>query len=815
MKRFRTQCCLVHQIKAANVSVSVGLLATLMVPLSAVADVASESSSDTTFDVQLLKARGLDPRMAELFRQAPRFLPGESKVALFVNGTARGKVSARFDNEGQLCADAGFQKSAGLVSPPGFTADDACFDLKSAWSQTELHLDPGEARVDLVVPPDAVAVGGTESANWHHGGFAGMLNYDAQYMDSAGNANGLSFMQVGTEVGFNLNNWIVRSRQTFSRFNGENTLLHQAAYAQRSFTESKKVLQTGQINLSNSMFGTGQVLGFQMFPEAALQGNGGGPGLVEGIADSQSVVEVRQSGALVHSTIVPAGPYRLQGFALLNTRSDLNVTVTGSNGEKRQFTVPASALLRTGNAVAPGLSFGAGKLNQQGVDDSPMLATVANGWLLSPHTTLNAGILGSQPYQATALGVDSQILDATVLSVQATVAQDAKHGSKGVSGSLSLSHSLTESLNVSLNMTQQTPGYRELSDALIEDEQQITHRTRNQVGAGVGWSEDRLGNLSLSWSRGTTFAGESTSYARMGWGRSFGRTYVGASLERDFGGNERDAENRVYLTVNIPFGNNRSVSSFINSASDSTRIGARYSDRTSQDRGWSLASERDSRTRRVTTTGNMDMVTPVSQFAASVTRDSENYTSWTGRASGAAVVHDKGVTLSPYQVRDTFGIAKVGAEGGVRMETPAGPTWTDSRGYAVLPSLSGYKRSSVQVDTRSLGKNVDIGNAWYETEAARGSVSYVDFDVVRTRRVMVSVQDGAGKALPRGASVFDGEGQFVTVVGDKGGVFIPDVSTHSQYKVQSSGKTLCGFDLSMPEQAATEGLFETAAAVCR
>ncbi|PVZ84274.1 fimbrial protein [Serratia sp. S1B] len=791
------------------------LLGSLVITSPSPAAEPADQQESAGFDTEMIKNRGIDPKVAEWFRQAPRFMPGESTVALTVNGSERGKVTARFDGEGQLCADKNFQDKAGLISPPGFNEGIPCFDLKTAWPQTELHLDPGEERIDLVVPPQAVAASGTESGNWNHGGIAGMLNYDAQYMDSAGRSAGVSFMQLGTEAGFNLSDWIVRSRQTFTRFNGEDQTRHQNAYAQRSFTDIKKVLQAGQISLSNSMFGTGQVLGFQMFPEVALQGNRGGAGLVNGIADSQSVVEVRQSGVLVYSTTVPAGPFRLQGFSLLNTRSDLAVTVTSSNGEKRQFTVPASALLLNGTAIAPGLSFGAGKLDQQGSREAPLVGTVANGWIWGPHTTINAGLLASSPYRAGALGLDSQPFDATLLSLQTTVAHDSKHGEQGVSLSASLSYSLTERLGASVNASQQTSGYRELSDALQADEQDVTGRNRNQIGGSLSWSEEHLGSLSLGWARSTTFEGDNTTYLRAGWSKQFGRTYVGASLEHSSGNSNSDGENRAYLTINMPFGNGRSVSSYFNSSSSSNRAGVRYSDRSSQDRGWSLSSERDFANQMTSATGSMDMVTPVSQLNGSVTRDSNNYTTWSARASGAVVAHNHGVTLSPYRVGDTFGIAKVGEEGGVRLETPAGPTWTDRRGYAVLPSLSGYKRSSIQLDTRSLAKNVDIGNAWQETEAARGSVSFVNFDVVRTRRVLLELQDAQGQPLPHGASLFDDEGNFVTVVGDKGSAFIPDAGKSGQIVVQNSGKTICSFTLALPEQADMSGLYETAKAVCR
>lgn len=772
-------------------------------------------SEGTEFDEQVMRSRGLDSKVAEWFRQAPRFAPGSTTVALIVNGNSRGKVRAHFNESGQLCTDLNFIKHAGLVSPPGFSEEITCFDLRSAWSQTELTLNPSEGQISLVVPSLAIANPGAVNNNWKHGGVAGMLNYNVQSMDSSGKTSGVAFTQIGTEAGMNAGDWILRSRQTFSRFNGVDTMQYQAAYAQRSFTEQKKVLQTGQIGLSNSMFGAGQVLGFQVFPEAALHGNNGGASLVEGIADSQSVVEVRQSGVLIYSTTVPSGPFRLQGFSLLNTRSDLEVTLTGSDGGERQFTVPASAFLLRGPSVAPGLSFGAGKLEQKGYTEAPMVATIANGWQLGPYYTLGAGVLTSSPYRATALSLDAQPIDATLMSVQTTLAQDSHHGNRGLSVTASVSHNLTERVGVNINATQQTPGFRELSDTLQRDDQKTLDRTRNQYGGGISWSHENAGNLSFSWARGTTFQGNDTRYVRAGWSRQFGRVYIGTSLEQDTGGRgDLGSNNRAYLTVNIPFGE-RSVSSYVNSSNGATRMGARYSERLSQDRGWSLSSERDNRTGQTSGTGTLDMVTPISQLSTSFSKDSDSYTSWSGRATGGAVLHDEGLTFSPYRVGDTFGIAKVGEEAGVRLDTPAGPTWTNGSGHAVLPSLSGYRRSTIQVDTRSLAKNVDIANAWQETEAARGSVNYIDFDVVRTRRVLTTVLDKKGQPLPHSASVFGADGTFITVVGNNGSVFVPDASPGMMLEVQSSGKTLCSLTLDLAEKADDGGLYETAKAVCQ
>ncbi|MCK6678578.1 fimbria/pilus outer membrane usher protein [Enterobacter asburiae] len=789
-------------------ALSLAVFAAITLPtMVKAADTASDNDS-IQFDVQAMKARGVDPKLADMFAHAPRFMPGVTPVKLTINGAERGKVTARFDDNGQLCADPDFLKKAGIGIPENYDKGSDCFDLKTIWPSAVVTLDPGEAAVVLVVPQQAIVSSTDPSVgNWTHDGTAGVLNYDAQYMSSSNT----DYAQIDSEAGFNVRDWIFRSRQNFSRFNGENVSQHSAAYAQKTLAERKQVLQTGQISLSNFMFGTGQVWGAQIFPETALQNSKRGAGLVQGIADSQSVVEVRQSGALVYSTTVPAGPFKLDGFSLLNTRTDLDVTLTGQNGDKRQFTVPATTFLRNGPAITPGFSFGAGKLDQQGSDTSPVVGTAATGWLLNERTTVNAGILGSNLYKAIASSLDMQPSAGTQLSTQLTGAQDTHHNETGISLATSLSQQLTERVGVSLNLTQQTKGYRELSDAVQNDPLDMQDNIRNQYGLGVNWSQETLGNLSASWSRSTSFNSENSNYLSGSWSRQIMKAYLSVSVESNTGNDNGD--NRLYANIIIPFGS-RSVSSYYNNSNSGARVGVRYSDRSSQDRGWSISSDKDFRNNSTTYGASMDGVTPYSQLSGSVSQESGVDTTWSGRASGSIVAHNHGVTVSPYRVGDTFGIAKVGDQGGVRIETPAGPTWTDGRGYAVIPSISGYRKSTIEVDTRSLDKNIDIANSWQETEAARGSVSYVNFDVVRTRRVLVSLKDASGKPIQHGSSVFDNKGNFVTIAGDNGAVFIPDIQENMQYDVQSSGVTQCRFSPKLPSKAAPNELYETANAIC-
>ncbi|ERK09882.1 fimbrial biogenesis outer membrane usher protein [Serratia fonticola AU-AP2C] len=99
----------------------------------------------------------------------------------------------------------------------------------------------------------------------------------------------------------------------------------------------------------------------------------------------------------------------------------------------------------------------------------------------------------------------------------------------------------------------------------------------------------------------------------------------------------------------MPLGEGRDINSYLNTAKRSARAGVRYSDRTSQDRGWSMATDRDLRNNRTSVSGNLDFVTPVSQLNASVSHDSDNYTNWSTRAGVITESGGQGLALNAGQ----------------------------------------------------------------------------------------------------------------------------------------------------------------------
>lgn len=76
-------------------------------------------------------------------------------------------------------------------------------------------------------------------------------------------------------------------------------------------------------------------------------------GAVEGDAQAPARVEVRQGDRTLASTIVPAGPFRLERLMLADAEADIVVTVHENGGTLQRFIVTAHMARDPGNLMAP------------------------------------------------------------------------------------------------------------------------------------------------------------------------------------------------------------------------------------------------------------------------------------------------------------------------------------------------------------------------------------------------------------------------------------------------------------------------------
>ena len=781
------------------------------------------SGAYAQFDIETLKTRGVDPRLAEYFREAAKFSEGSRVVSLLVNGKNMGRASAQFDHEGELCFDIGLLSKAQLrvpssefaLSPQGVAAK--CYDLVAAYPQTEVSLRPNRAEVFLVVPQHALKGDAVEAADFSHGGSAALINYDVMAMRSRFAGISRDYLSGATELGFNAGDWIMRSRQVYTKREKQVNFRHLYAYGQRTFTDQKALVQAGEININSPLFSGASILGIQILPETALKSAVGSGAIVEGIAHSQSTVEVRQAGVLIYTTIVPEGPFSLSDIPLINSGSDLDVGVRDINGTERRYVVSAASF-RTAGVARPGYTFATGKVRRLGYSDAKpsWVATGTGTWNVLRDLTATAGLMGTQYYQSIGWGGDTRLKGDTTLSVRNLHSVAVKEGVRGTQASVALSSRLTEAVSASVSATQQTIGYRNLLDT-TQSTNMDWYRTRyqSQYSASFGWSSRMLGSFNLSVAPSRTFEGDSSNRLVGSWGQTFKSVTVSASVETSLSGSTEygSNENTVYMSVSVPLGAMRSVRTYASRRGDRQRAGAMFSDVVNDSLSYHLSTEHSGERGASYSSANVSARPLYTSLELGYAQgdESQNYN---GRLSGGVVAHKSGVTLSPYQVQDTFGIIKVGDLPGVKIATPSGPVWTDKAGEAVVPQLRAYRQSRIEVQTQSLPRRADLQNGFQVVGAGRGSVSHLQFNVIKAQRLLISAFDGSGRPLPKGSSVLGGKNNFLTTVLDNGTIFLTDSNPEQVFMVSLPDETSCLLNIDFPAATDNDAFYDVTTAVC-
>ncbi|MPT25699.1 MAG: hypothetical protein E2602_02055 [Achromobacter sp.] len=773
------------------------------------------------FDPQTLRRLGISPETAAYFSKTARFLPGVTRVRLRVNGADLGTADVRFDEEGTLCFTPDLLRRAGLKVPDG-TADQDCPDYRKAYPETAITQLPNQAQVDIVTPLAARApVEESMVGQYASGGVAALLNYNISGARSGNGDTGYQYLRAYSETGLNIADWIVRSRQDYYSQGGRSTFTQGDTYAQRAVPALRATFQAGQISPTGSLFAVGTLRGAQLFPEYALrQTQASGVGF-SGIANGQSRIEVRQLGTLILMTQVPAGAYTISDVPIISGNADLDVQVIASNGERQQFVVPAASFGAVRNTTAPGLSVAVGRYQAYRGSDSqtPLVATASNGWNLGEHSTLNAGLLVSAPYRALAAtfaASPSAALNGSVgIRMSSASADGARRQGRQIAATLSLSP--LERLSTNVSATWQTEDYRDLAQVLQRTrDPRAGARASQTYTAGVSWFQPTLGSLSATYSASRLGGVDATRQrATLSWNRSFGRASVTLSAARDLSVDTRAyTDNQYFLTLSFPLGS-ASAGVYVSKAGDSSAVGASYSDTLSPQFSYNLSSSVANPGHAVNSSVAIDTLPRYARVNLSANRDAQGGVSTNWGVQGAVVAAGGAVAFSPHQVGDTFGIAKVGNLGGVEIQTPAGPTWTDAWGHAVIPELPAYSESAVEINTTSLPRNANLPNGIQSLKPARGAVQVVDFNLRQVQRYLLSaVSADDRQPLAERLPVMDGRGHVITLVGRRGQIFLDDAyALPLQVGLKDGGKCILEFQpVAKPDP---DRPYEDAAALCR
>ncbi|SDD02010.1 fimbria/pilus outer membrane usher protein [Paraburkholderia lycopersici] len=785
------------------------------------------ASDDVEFDSGFLAHTGGESIDLSRFEKGNVVLPGEYTVDIYVNGNdvTRTPVSFRAvaaEKNAQPCFNAALLESIGVDLQKlsvdvqnQLKANDACVALPEAITDAAVVFDLGEQRLSLSIPQSMLrrTPRGYVSPNqWDAGVTTGMLNYSANaYTSRTSGGTTTSQGYVGLMAGLNLGSWHFRHQGSYSwasRSSGSYQDI--ATYVQRDLPSLTSQLTIGEAYTSGELFDSTQFRGVKLETDDRMRPDSmrGYAPVVRGIASSNARVTITQNGVKIYETTVAPGAFEIDDLYPTGYGGDLNVSVTEADGSVHSFSIPYAAVPLSLRPGTHRYSFVAGTVRTSQGDSNPLF--VQGTWQQGITNLLTGygGMTAGQGYLSFMLGTALNTpfgalgLDVT----QATTSVPGERHYSGSSMRVSYSKSIPQtSTDIAIAAYRySTGGFFSLNDAMLTRET-VAHggsvndimRQRNRASLSINQSlGERAGSFGMTLSAGTYWnrPGSDVTYNAV-YSNAFRNVNYQLSVMREKT-SLRGTNTTFYASVTIPLGKSHSVMSTSNLSHDTsgrTQAQTMLSGSVGADDSlyYSATANHTSQHSGSSTDGSGTLVyrAPYAQLTASAGAG-RGYQQASIGAQGAVVAHPGGITLAQ-PLSDTFGVVEVpGAEGARVLNSPG--VRVDSRGYAVVPSLTPYSMNAIQLDPTGLPLDVELKVTSQQVAPHAGAVPLIKFSTDVGRAALITVRQTNGEAMPFGAEVLDESGKEVGVVGQGGRILARGLQDEGTLTVRwNKGDTSC------------------------
>ncbi|MFU2316445.1 fimbria/pilus outer membrane usher protein [Rahnella sp. PCH160] len=594
--------------------------------------------------------------------------------------------------------------------------------------------------------------------------------------------------------GINFGPWRLRNYSTLNDYNGIREWQNINTYLQRSIISLKSQLTLGDGNSGSDVFDSSQYRGMQLASDDQMlpDSQQGFAPVVRGIAKTNAQVTIKQNGYTIYQGYVSPGAFEINDLYASGDSGDLDVTVKEEDGSTQHFVQPYSAvpiLQREGHMK---YSLTAGQYRGgYGGGDKPNFAqfTLIRGF--SHGFTFYGGSQASKNYISAALGIGKNLGDMGAVSVDVTQAKTdlpAGETSKGQSYRFLYAKSFVDTGTDFrlLGYRYSTSGFYTMQESVDMNNQDTDdtdynrrHHKRSQVQGSVTQTlPDNWGSFYFSASLqdywGVT-GKEKT--LQTGYNNAWNSISYNVAVSQTTNPDE-PTDTLVSFNISVP------LSKFLPGAYATYSINHDSNGHISQQAGLSGQGMDERLDYSVNAnTGNQGDSTGGSgslnyrgdhgnsNLGYSYTQDSQR---WNYGLSGGVIAHAHGVTLSQ-PLGETMVLVEAPGAGGVST-TNDSTVGTDFRGYALLPYVTPYRRTTVGLDTTTFGSTIDISDNIKDVIPTRGAIVRAKFHTQVGYRVLMTLIRPDGKSVPFGAVVSqlasDQEGENTAIVGDGGETYL-------------------------------------------
>ncbi|HDS1677703.1 fimbria/pilus outer membrane usher protein [Stenotrophomonas forensis] len=748
---------------------------------------------------------------------------GTYPLEVIINGQLHDKREIVFEEtdgrQGAVpCITAGLLRELGLKETllAGLDEnDERCVDLASLIDGATVEFDESNLQLQLSVPQAAQARdarGYVAPAQRDHGITAAFVDYSVNHNRNQGQ----QATYLGLNTGVNLGAWRLRHRSSFSQ--GSHGSRHDviSSTLQRDLPAWNAQLLLGQGATGGELFESLSFTGVRLASDERMLPDSlrGFAPVVQGVAETNAVVSIRQNGHVIHEVSVAPGPFSIEDLYPTNFGGDLNVTVTEADGRQQQFTVNFSAVPQALRPGASRFSATAGELRDaRGVREALRFAegTYARG--ISNHFTALGGLQVAEGYQSALFGgAINTPLGAFGADVSHSRARLA-NGEQLTGNSFRLNYQryiTATGTNFGLAaLRYSTRGYLTLNDLALayNDDWGVSGRARQRFQVNFSQRIGERSSISLNGGQVRYWdSSRQQNDLQMRFQTTIGRANLSLSAMRLQVGDGRQ-DTRYAATFSLPLGSAPSAPRFSTQVAHSARgdqgqLGLNGTLGADQSLSYSLSAS--------DTSGGEGSASAYASYRSgqgTVTAGysrSGDFRAFNASAAGSVVVHRDGINFGG-PVGDGFALVQADGAQGARIGYGSGVR-IGRNGYAMLPHVSPYRWNQIELDPSGLPMDVALLQTSQRTAPTAGSIVRVTFNASRERTLFIDATDALGQPLPFAARIEDSQGRSYGAVGQGGVIQLRGAPEGGQLIVDPEGPHRCRLDYTTPAAPDAYGL---------
>lgn len=756
------------------------------------------SSADDYFDPAMLDSQlGIDPSQIalSLFSTDNSIPEGEFIIDISVNQHHFGDSTVNFirNENGDVVPEItpamlenwGVNVKS-IAKLNELAPDSKITNLSQYIENSTIKTDISNLKMQVNIPQIAMIVkadGYIDPALLDNGITAVFFNYfisgNRQWIEQKNNDEKNDNMFVSVQSGTNLGAWRARSNITYNRTNSESGSTSNThfsnTYIMRAIHNIRSVLTIGETSSSNDVLDSFPFKGLKLASDEQMLPSSmrGFAPEINGIAQSNARVTVRQNGYVVYQTYVAPGAFSLKDISPAGNTGNLDVTVTEEDGTEKTFTVAYSSLpvmLRPGGfryEVNAGRFDGG--ITENNKQSDFVSATAIYG--LPANTTLYGGLLVSQKYLSAVGGLGVSLGNLGAFSADITHSSaDFDNGKKdGQSYRLRYSKSMTTT-GTSVDLTAlrystrnyfsfsefNTQGYK-LRDGVAP---WLNQRQRSSFTTSLTQSLGNYGSVYLSGSIYDYWGTDrEVSQLSMGYTGSYQSVSysVNYSIDRVKSDDKWPENRQLTVNVSVPFSifssdeTLRNISSTYSYSRDNNGkvmqqaglSGTTLDNRLNYGVSQGFANQGQGNSGNIY--GNYNGSGGTATLSYHYNSDSKSVN---GSLNGGVVLHSGGVLSGP-GFGSSMGIAEI--PGGEGTQINNDKSVVNSSGYALIPYMSPYNANNVGADVNTLPDNVMMTETMKTVYPTAGAVVKVKFDTRIGYQTIINLKRNDDSLIPFGA----------------------------------------------------------------